>query len=414
MKANSLSVLLLGLGFCLVGAFVSCSSDEPEFRQPTSPEINLTRSEQLVNDNINDFGLKLFNAISSDPTIVSRNPNFAVSPVSIAIALAMCANVCDDDLKAEVLYALDCENIEELNVLCRKLMMYLPDPSNKCDISLCNALWHDNGVSPTASCRSAITDYFFGQISSIDFSDLKTAGDIINDWIARSTYNIITDVFDPINLLGTKAILANALYFKGGWTDPFDMSKTVVRTFHGIKGDRDVELMCDKRTMQYVASEHFQAVRLSYKGPYEMIAVLPDADTNIDDFCKAFDSSDLTQCTDETAIYLVSLSIPKFESFLQESIGDVLSEFGINLSESRFTEIVGGDDKKGLGLSHIAKVSTDEDGTVAAAVTIVGESIMPPPQHVEREVTLTFDRPFLYLIRNNVTGSIIMAGRFAK
>ena len=412
MKANSLSVLLLGLGFCLVGVFVSCSSDEPEFRQPTSPEINLTRSEQLVNDNLNDFGLKLFNAISSDPTIVSSTPNFAVSPVSVAIALAMSANVCDDDLKSEVLYALDCENIEELNVLCRKLMMYLPDPSNKCDISLCNALWHDNGLAPTASCRSAITDYFFGKISSIDFSDSEAAADIINDWISRSTHNVIEGVVGPADLLYAEVMLANALYFKGGWSDPFDKSKTVSRTFHGIGGDRDVDLMCDKRTMLYFACDRFQAVRLSYKGPYEMIAVLPDADTNIDDFCKTFDSSDLTPCIDGFAQYLVTLSLPKFESEIDVRLDDILQNMGIDLY-TRLSGIEGANDDYNLSVKHVAKVSTDEEGTVAAAVTIVGMDSAPSPG-VVREVTLTFDRPFLYLIRNNVTGSIIMAGRFAK
>lgn len=412
MKANSLSVFLLGLGFCLAGAFVSCSSDEPEFRQPTTPEINLTRSEQFVNDNINDFGLKLFNAISSDPTIVKSNKNFAVSPVSVAIALAMSANVCDDDLKSEVLYVLDCKNIDDLNALCRKLMMYLPDPSNKCDISLSNAIWCDNGLAPTASCRSAITDYFFGKISSIDFSNSEAAANIINDWIARSTHNFIESVFGPMDLLFTKVLLANSLYFKGQWANPFEKSKTVFRTFHGVEGDRDVDLMCDKRTMLYVACERFQAVRLSYKGPYEMIAVLPDADTNIDDFCKTFDSSDLARCIDETARYLVTLSMPKFESEINTPISDILKKMGIDLT-ARLSGIEGANDDYILDVTHTAKVSTDEEGTVAAAVTVVGMS-SAPSQSVEGEVTLMFDRPFIYLIRNTVTGSIIMAGRFAK
>lgn len=410
MKSTSFCGLFIGIALLCT----SCSNDdEPSIVQPTSPEINLTRSEQLVNDNLNGFSLQLFNAISSTPHIVNKAPNFAVSPVSMAIALSMCANICDDDFKASVLYSLDCKNVDDLNVLCRKLMMYLPDPSNKCDISLANAIWHDNGLIPTESSRSAISDYYFGNISALDFSNKQAVVDAVNAWAARSTKNVISKVLDPDDIEGTRVLLANALYFKGQWSKTFDKSKTAVRSFHGIGGDSDVAFMNDRRTLPYIACDRFQAVALGYKGSCELIAVLPSEGSDINDFSVTFNDEDLALCTDDVDKYVVNLSLPKFESGVRTSCNDVLREVGLDLNNARITGISGTDKDAFLEIGHTAKVSTDEDGTVAAAVTIGGDSTSPGDVAVG-EVTLTFDRPFIYFIRNVVTGSVIMAGRYVK
>lgn len=432
MKKLYLSLVCAIALASVMGTLSSCSSDEPvsnndeptqgieepiedvdeseTYSQPTSPEFDVTRSERTVNNNINDFGLQLFNAVSATPDIVERYPNFAVSPVSMAFTLAMCANLGDDNLKADILAALDCESIDVLNELCRKLMMYLPDPSNKCELSLANAMWCDNGLAPTASCRTAIKDNFFGNISSLDFSNPFYASEVINKWAARSTKDIIDNVITPAGLENTKVLLANALYFGAQWSAPFQKSKTVSRVFHGTAGDRDFDFMCDKREMGYVSCERFEAVILGYEGTSYMIAVLPSEELNIDEFCSSFNSADLDIINSEKSTYLVELSFPKFESEIKTPLGDVVNNLGIGLGRSHLSGIIGADEDVFLTVGHTAKVSTDEEGTIAAAVSIGEMSICPLPEEIQGEVTLSFDRPFIYFIKNYNTGSILMAG----
>ena len=171
--------------------------------------------------------------------------------------------------------------------------------------------------------------------------------------------------------------------------------------------------MCDKRIMPYVSCERFQAVTLDYKGNCSLIAVLPAEGLDIDEFSSTFDTDDLARCIRVRDRYTVNLSLPKFESEINANCNDILSGLGIDMRSGHLKGINGAGDNIHLDLSHIAKVSTDEDGTVAAAVTIGGFDAAAPP-NIVGEVTLKFDRPFIYFIRNIMTGSIIMAGRFAK
>ena len=171
--------------------------------------------------------------------------------------------------------------------------------------------------------------------------------------------------------------------------------------------------MCDKRVMPYMACERFQAVTLGYIGNSSLIAVLPAEGLDIDDFSSTFDATDFSRCISERANYTVNLSIPKFESGVRMPCGDVLSKLGIDMNNARVSEIDGAANQI-MGIGHTAKVSADEDGTIAAAVTAGIVTCPPNAPEVVGEVILNFDRPFIYFIRNATTGSIIMAGRFAK
>ena len=247
----------------------------------------------------------------------------------------------------------------------------------------------------------------------LNFSNTEAAAKTINSWAARSTKNVIDHVVGPLELVGTRVLLANAMYFKGEWETKFSKTNTVTGEFHGSGVDRSVDYMCDKRVMPYMACDRFQAVTLGYKGNCSMIAVLPAEGLDIDDFSSTFNAEDLARCISERANYIVNLSFPKFESEIHAQCNDVLSGLGIDMRSGHLKGIDGAEDNISLSLGHTAKVSTDEDGTVAAAVTLVPGS-GSPGLAIVGEVTLNFDRPFIYFIRNNKTGSIIMAGRFAK
>ena len=135
-----------------LGAFISlsillagCSGDEPvqgpAVKYETVPTFDLSRSEASSNDGLNSFGMKFFNEVSkSDNPLIGHN--FSISPTSMSLCVSMIANACDKSTEQSIVDLMDCENLEDVNSLSKKIMQFLPDKINKSVLSLANSVWH--------------------------------------------------------------------------------------------------------------------------------------------------------------------------------------------------------------------------------------------------------------------------------
>lgn len=332
--------------------------------------------------------------------------NYMFSPLSIKMALAMAANGANGDTLKEILTTLNIEDLETFNKLALNLIQtYRENESVKLNIA--NSIWlnkdhHFEEVSFAESYKNVIEEFYEGYSQVVDNDN---AVDAINGWVNEKTNGKIPELIDNSEFL---AFLANAIYFKGDWASQFDEMLTAEDTFtdrNNLKSQ--LEFMNQTGYYEYFEENGLQMVKLPYKdGKTSMYIALTD-DRQID----------LTEKLTEMVSKRVHLSIPKFEVKFEVELSEILKEMGIVTAfkeyeadlKAMFTEIT--ENTYISSVVHKTFISVDEFGTEAAAVTGISVGVTSMP--TDEPVAFKADRPFTYIIRDDVNNEILFMGEFA-
>ena len=287
------------------------------------------------------------------------------------------------------------------------------DPTVAFDIA--NSIWYRQGFSVESDFVSVNQKYFNAVVNPLNFND-PNAASTINAWVNQATNGKIpTIVTPPISPLAVM-FLINAIYFKGTWTYQFDSTKTVLEPFAVPgTGSKNVPMMNQERNFLYYQNAALQMVDLPYgNGDYRMTVVLPAAGTDIDAFVASMNPTQWSSWIDGLDSAKVKLSLPRFTLQCNFDLKDPLSTMGMSIAFSfltaDFTRI---SDIPGLYISavkHKTYIKVGEEGTEAAAVTsveIVAETVLPP----DGSVTMDVNHPFIFAIRDAVSGTLIFVGK---
>jgi serpin B len=250
-------------------------------------------------------------------------------------------------------------------------------------------------------------------LSALDFSDPHSA-QVMNDWAAEHTKGKIKTIIEPPISADTAMIIANAIYFKGTWLDPFDPKHTRQRPFHAANGKEEpVPMMQQTRTFAYQEGPGFQAVQLAYAGKdLEMEVLLPATNSSLEELVARMDS----QFWQRTVLPAFqenrgTLVMPRFSLRYGAELKGSLTALGLKSAWNGNADFSGMSPSR-LFLSevkHQSFVEVNEKGTEAAAVTtgvvaLAAFRNQPPP------FQMIVDRPFLFLISDKGTGSILFIG----
>lgn len=396
----------------------ACSNDEPAngptVKYETVPTIEMSRSEATSNDGLNSFGIKIFNEVakSDDPEI---GYNFVVSPTSMGLCVSMIANACDKSTEQSIIDFMECNSLENINSVSKKLMRFLPDKSNKAVLTLANSVWHKADMIPSEDFKDRIARYYFGEITGVDFGTNEGV-ERINRWCRENTADVI-EGFKPNNFSKyTRIVCLNSLYFAGEWREHFDTKDTKKQVFHGITEDAEVDMMYKEADMRYSENEKWESVIIPYEGSNHMIVFLPKSGTEVTELAASINDDDIFAATKKGELASVRLSMPKFDTKSATDLTKVIDHLGIQCKSNDIAGFSGTITEQSMELEikymQNTSITTDETGTVAASVSagVVNDTALPATKTVD----FTLDRPFIYMIRNTTTGSILIAGRFAQ
>jgi len=207
-------------------------------------------------------------------------------------------------------------------------------------------------------------------------------------------------------------VLANAIYFNAAWEYPFDEESTSNGDFFLVDGARvTVPKMYQTESFGYAEGDGWQAVELPYDGrELSMVIVIPEQG-GFESFENSLDSGLVNSIIEDIACAEVELYLPKFSYDSSFGLKEALQTLGMeDAFDPGAADLSGLDGKTDLFIQdvvHKAYVSVDEAGTEAAAATgvIVGLTAMP------EITTLDIDSPFIYLIRDIATGTVLFVGR---
>jgi serpin B len=415
-----LAITLLALVSCSVPgiqqpSIVSAQSDK---ERVTSPSVGTPDRVDLVGGN-SMFAFDLYQYLKDE----AGDANLFYSPYSISVALAMTyagAHGGTEQQMADTLhFTLPQEQLHPaFNWLDLALASRGEGAAGKDDqgfrLNIVNAIWGQSGYKFLDTFLDTLAVNYGAGLRLLDFaSDPEASRLTINDWVSDQTEGRIEDLI-PQGLITplTRLVLTNAIYFNAAWAEPFEESQTKDSAFHLLDGSQvTVPMMWHSASYGYAEGEGYQAVELPYDGhELSMVILLPEAG-GFERFEDSLDAGRVDAILGSLGHQQVALTLPKFEFESEFGLADALAAMGMADAFSMDADFSGMDGTKELFIRevvHKAFVSVDEAGTEAAAATAV---LMELKGMATEPIQVTVDRPFLFLIRDLKTGTILFVGR---
>ncbi len=396
----------------------------PEFSLPEEgvelkrrEDIELTKAQKALVNGTVDFS---FNMLKQT---VGKG-NVALSPLSAAIALSMLSNGAAGETRQEIVNALGFTDagISAVNEYNRMLLTKLPDLDNTGIMSFANSLWMNSGFNATGfaayeSFQSALVDNYDAVVYAYDFADGPA---IINKWCSDMTNGLIPEVLKELNP-DCAMILANALYFKGIWANKFLEKYTAKEFFRNAEGTAvQVDMMNVKRYISYMSNDQFALAELTFGNrAFRFQVLLPTEGVTADECLAGLTGGQWLEAQSALKSNPVELKLPKFKIQMNESVDEILEALGIEQMYSEEKADFSNISDTCVWVDNVQQAtsfSIDEDGSEAAAVTIiemVGESTGEDKKEPEY-IPFHVDRPFIFLIREVSTNVILFIGKVDK
>ncbi|MGA3222149.1 MAG: serpin family protein [Acidobacteriaceae bacterium] len=352
----------------------------------------------------------------------NRNGNLFFSPESISTALAMAYAGARGDTASEMAKTLHFTLPQQhLNPAMGALLSDLNAVHDGYQLSVANALWAQQGYTFLDDFLQLLkTDYGAG-LNQVDFKGATEAARLtINRWVEQKTQDKIKDLLQPGTLApSTRLVLTNAIYFKGDWQTQFDKAQTRDEDFYPSQlQTKQVAFMHRADSFSYFDGGTFQVLEIPYKSKeLSLIVLLPKDRSGLPALEQSLTASNTQQWLSQLVQRdKVIVALPKFKSTQQFELGATLGAMGMAQAFSGSADFSGMTGKRDFAISeviHKAYIDVNEEGTEAAAATAVGFRALAMRGPVEQPPVFRADHPFIFLIRDNRSSSILFMGRMA-
>ena len=370
-----------------------------------------------------NFACDLYTRLSGE-----KDKNLIFSPYSVSVAFGMLYPGTKGDTKAEIAEALHFHLSEPtLYQAFNAVALSLDDRPNDADedaegdleLRVVNSTFLQTGFPFRDDYLDLLAVHYGAGVYEVDFqADFEAQRLRINQWTSDRTEQRVEDLL-PDGALDemTRAVLLNAVYFKGSWLEPFDPDATTTETFHAPSGDVEVSMMNgnagDFATQEYFEGNGVQALAVPYVSPsMRMLFILPEAGA-FEALQAELDGNLLDEIRSGLVSTHVNVKLPRFSFGANFRLREALEPLGmVSAFEQGVADLSGvGGDPGYLWVDqayHAAFVAVDEQGTEAAAATaiVIGGDSGPVGPYPD----FFLDRPFLFVIYDEPTGQILFMG----
>ncbi|MBR3568609.1 MAG: serpin family protein [Salinivirgaceae bacterium] len=362
--------------------------------------------------------------------------NFFLSPISVQMAFAMLANGADGDSRKQIIdaFGYGSKSIDELNGYCRKIISdwntlnseyanksaqvsEYENGASQQTIETANAIWTDRRFPLFSEYIELCNNYFDAEAATLNFANKDSSLAVMNGWCNQKTHGMIPSMLSDLDPL-TITVIANALYFKADWANPFKEYATQKADFTNADGAvLQVDMMHQQEYFNYVRTDIFTMAELPYTGTTCMDIILPNNGISVGQCIEQlsqvrFDAALAKMSSQELFVHL-----PKFDLEFNHNLVKIMNQLGV---VDVFSPLTADLSKMGGGYTEafvsdafqLSHISVDESGTEAAAVTVIIEPTGAGPQMIPIEFNV--NRPFAYIIRDKQTGTILFVGKVEK
>ena len=409
-------IVILFVFLALTGWITSCEQQQDPKPDLKPEELQVSAETRQLIEADNHFGIELFKQVVAGQ---KSSANTMISPVSIALALAMTYNGAEGDTKAAMEEALQLTGLsrQEINASYQALIEALLTVDPKVTMEIANSIWYRQEFSVEQDFLDVNREYYDAEVNALDFNSSE-APSVINNWVSDRTNGKITKIIEQIDPL-TMMYLINAIYFNGKWKFQFDEDKTSSQPFYMADGSEiQTDMMQTEATLNYMRNDLFRAVEMPYgRGNYTMVCMLPNEELKVEDVVGEMNAENWNQWMQAMDSAGVQVHLPRFKFEYEKKLNELLQAMGMEEAfdpyESDFSGI--NPDRDDLHISevmHKTFIEVDEKGTEAAAVTSVTMSTTSADPG--GPVVVKFDKPFVFAIREVTTGTIVFVGKVVE
>ncbi|XP_040205238.1 serpin I2 [Rana temporaria] len=369
---------------------------------------------RLWGDTITEFAVDLHQAIRS----VDTEENIIFSPLGATLILGMIklgARGATAQQIKEVLKLQGNQESEEFSEL-RKLVSVISEENKEFAFNLANALYLQEGFHVKEQYLHSNRDFFKSEIKLVNFQDLKASAKIISAWVERQTNGKIKHMFSSGDIEPlTKLVLVNAIYFRGEWKYKFSPDATHPQDFRVKKGNVTKIPMMHLQTATKIGyfSENelnYKVLELPYKGDkLSLVLALPEENVEIEDLENKLTEPVLRGWNTKMTEEKVEISLPRFKIEQKVDLKPALLNLKVTNVFDQNCDLSGITDTSNLHISKMVQkvsIEVNEAGSEAAASTGIQVAAMSITNH-----RFVADRPFLFFIRHNTSGSILFMGK---
>ncbi|HNR88331.1 MAG TPA: serpin family protein [Spirochaetota bacterium] len=382
---------------CIVGMLVVCAV-------PVRPD-DAPNLRPLVEGNT-QFALALYKSL------VVPGKNLVVSPYSVSTSLAMTSMGAWGKTLQEMHRALRLSmNSEAIHGSFAVLADALEQRSGAgVRLTIANGIWLNKGLEVKKQFLTSAERSYKARADQLDFSgNAESSRREINEWISKKTAGRIAGLLPPGSVSpATSLVLANALYFLGNWEYPFDPKKTHTGKFIiGKKRQVPAVMMRGKMLCRFLETPQAHIASLPYKGgALSLVVFLPSAKLGIEKFEKGLTAQMMSQWLSRLQRREMEITIPRFTIAASSRLNETLKKMGMSSAFGPAADFSGIGGKLFISdVFHSAYIEVNETGTEAAASTAVSMT-----KNGSRRA-FRADRPFVYAIVDNATGSVLFMGR---
>ncbi|MDN4601186.1 serpin family protein [Paenibacillus sp. F6_3S_P_1C] len=389
------------------------NSDQELFESERNAALKEIEPERI--QAMNTMGLHILQQMSAKEK--GDGNNLLISPYSIAAAIGMAYNGSVGETRQEMAEVMGWSGLEmeRVNASQAALQQLLTHPGNGIEIGIANSMWMKDGIPVEETYKTTIQQTYEAELRTLNGQPTQ-AKEEINQWVKQHTEGMILNLMQEPPEKEALMILVNAIAFDGNWMDEFDPEYTTDDEFKLANGKAlSVPMMHQKKQFQYSENKDWQAVRLPYgEGQMHLLVVLPREGRTLDQVQQQL--LDAPKRIDRGSEYsLVDLSLPRFRAEYGVNLRETLQQLGMEMAfdpyAANFTEMIspGPNLQAYIGqIQHRAVMEVNEQGTVAAAATMVGmEAGSAPPTD---PVKMNVNRPFMIAVVDESTDAWVFAG----
>jgi serpin B len=399
----------------VVCLFILVALSLPSFRIAVASE-QAPAPNPHVNDLVlgnNEFALDLYAKLSQQ-----EDGNLLMSPYGISTALAMTFAGARGDTETEMAKVLHFDlPQDQLHPAFAAIIRRMNQGDDRpYQLSVANRLWGQKDYKFLPEFLATTNKHYGAELATVDFArQTEPTRQAINRWVEERTQDKIKDLI-PSDVLDslTRLVLTNAIYFKGSWKYEFEERRTRDLPFTlSAENKVDVATMFQKNKFKYTQQPGVQVLEMPYSGDeLSLVVLLPEKADGLAELEESLSTKKLAVLTSGLRETEVSVFLPKFKMTCDFDLSRTLASMGMPLAFSRkadFSGMTGVTDLYISAVLHKAFIDVNEEGTEAAAATAVvmtrkGAAIRPNP-------IFRADRPFLFLLKDTETNSILFIGR---
>ena len=368
---------------------------------------------QEPSQSISHFGIDLYHK-----TATAKSSNMVMSPFSISPTMAMVALGAKGETKQQMTqtmhYSSSTKFYKQMGNLLRDLAQH-----QQVEICITNRVWMEQSYKTRWRYRRNLTRCFDAQAHQLNFKQQPEDARIsINNTIADDTKKHITNLL-PLGSItpSTRLVLTNAIYFKGKWATTIDPNNTKKRNFTLSDGSTiECPTMYTHSEYPLYQGSNYRALQIDYQGnALSLLILLPDEGTTLQQLEQHL-SPELYQSTLDglRSDGKVKVYLPKFKINTNITLKPMLCEMGMPIAFSGGADFSGMSGAKDLCIGnvyHKAFIEVSEEGTTAAAATA---ATMIRKSALERDKIFRADRPFLFVLKDNASGTILFMGKVER